>query len=569
MNLMFFKSNKHLYRDELKKLLIGYSVSFIVISTILLVGFIQIYTNRIVRINNHESNQSAHKAINQELEGYVDAIGMMEKEPVFIDFIQTGRNQSEIYRIMYDLINDREVKSIFYYVDKEGNTILTNNYLESPYSGSEIFLSGLFKQLNQKQEQVVFLNNKVQIDLTKRTVYSIGKSMVQDGEIVGYLIFDILESDLNKIAYQSKVEVLVLTDQYNNVIISTNSLVLNGIGKLNLIQKDKHILEFNGNDYYSKMTEFNQGLLRIYTLSELEIVSDLMSKSLLFMVITFVIITGIAVILAEASAKKKTEAIRNLIDSINRVQKGDLSAYVKLGQTDEFKLIGEQFNHMLVDLDGLMTKNNELTDRNRLSEIKQLESQFNPHFIFNTLETLKYMVHIDQEKASEIIVSFAAILRYSIDYNKKEIPLEQDLDYLNSYLIIQRYRYNKRLSCEFQVDQVVKDCIVPKLIMQPIIENCINHGYRSKESLNIHIRVQVQDGALITVISDDGDGMSSDQLMRLQSDLSDSTNDEGRIGLKNVHRRLRLMYGEPYGLSISSIENEGTNVMIRMPIVRW
>lgn len=566
---MFFRSDKHLYRDELKRLLIGYSLSFIIISTILLVAFIQIYTNRVVRGNNHEANQLAYLSINKELEGYVDAIHAMESDPVFIDFLQIGRNQSEIYKIMYDLINDRDVKSIFYYVDKNGNTILTNNYLESPYYGSEIFLSGLFKQLNQKPDKVVFLNNKVQIDLTKRTVYSIGKSMTIDGEIVGYLIFDILESDLNNIAYQSNVEVLVLADPYDNVIISTNSLVLDGIGKLNLVQRTNTTLDFNGKEYYYKMTQFNDGLLRLYTLSELEIVTDLMSKSLLFMMLTFVIITAIAVILAEATAKKKTEAIRNLIESINRVQKGDLNAYVTIGRTDEFKLIGEQFNHMLVDLDGLITKNNELVDRDRMSEIKQLESQFNPHFIFNTLETLKYMVHVDKEKSVDIIVSFAAILRYSIDYQKKEIPLEQDLDYLNSYLTIQRYRYNKRLNCSFSVNPQANDCIVPKLIMQPIIENCINHGYKSKESLKIEVEVLLEDDQLITVITDDGDGMSEDRLRRLQRDLVDTTTNDGHIGLKNVDRRLKLMYGEMYGLTIQSKVGSGTKVTIRMPIVRW
>ncbi len=147
---------------------------------------------------------------------------------------------------------------------------------------------------------------------------------------------------------------------------------------------------------------------------------------------------------ADYISKKKTQSITQFIDSINRVKDGDLKAFVNINTGDEFQLIGDQFNEMLRRLDLLIGKNNELLDRNRIAEMKQLESQFNPHFIFNTLETLKYMITVDQEKAMEMIVKFANLLRYSIDYEMKTIALEKDIMYLNNYLALQKFRYNQK-----------------------------------------------------------------------------------------------------------------------------
>lgn len=567
--MMVKKKEKHLYRDEIKKLLIIHSLSYVVISVLLVIVFIQFYSGQVVRQNNHRANEAASTSVTKELVAYEEAIGSLEEDPLFIKYLVDGLGQSEIYRLLYNEINTREIKSIFYFVDTSGRTVLTNNYAESPYNSSDIFHQGLFKQMNARPDEVIFLNSKVQIDLTKRTLLSVGKTVQLDGEIVGYLVFDILESDLNRVIYEADAEMLVLTDQYNNVIVATNSLLADQIGKFNLARQGDDELFFGNKHYYYKKSRLERGQFNLYTLSELDFAGKVLTSSIGFILVTFLIITAVAVKLADYSAKKKTTSIRNLIGAINKVQKGDLHAFVPLGQTDEFKLIGEQFNQMLVDLNDLLIKNNELVDRTRLSEIKQLESQFNPHFIFNTLETLKYMVHLDPVKASELIVNFATILRYSIDYEKQVIPLEQDLDYLNSYLLIQKYRYNKRLTYEFDVAENAKSCVVPKLIMQPVIENCINHGYKSKTNLHIHVTICMEEQDLVMVISDDGDGIPANELIQLKEGLHATTKKDGHLGLNNVHRRLMLMYGDPYGVTIESVEGVGTEVTIRMPIVRW
>lgn len=562
------KNEKHLYRDELKKVLIIHSISYLIASVLLVYIFLQVYSERTVRRNNHQVNQVVSTAVMEELVAYEEAIEELQADPVFVTYMIEGTGQSEVYKKLYDLINERTIKSMFYFVDPHGRTLLTNNYVDSPYNSSDIFYQGLFKLLNTRSDEVIILNNKVQIDLTKRTLLSIGKKITLGETTLGYLVFDILESDLNKVVYLADGEILVLTDQYNNVVVATNALLADEIGKFILARHEDDEVVFDDQRYYIKKNRLDKGRLNLYTLSELGFVRQILTSSIGFIIVTFLLLTIVAIKLADYSARQKTASIRNLIAAIGEVQKGNLKAFVPLGQTDEFKLIGEQFNEMLVDLSRLMTRNSELVDRTRMSEIKQLESQFNPHFIFNTLESLRYMVHIDQNKASEIIVNFASILRYSIDYEYQQITLNEDLDYLNSYLLIQKYRYNKRLLYEFDVAEAAKKCTVPKLIMQPVIENCINHGYKSKIMLNILISIHIEGEDLVAVITDDGDGIPAEELEKIKARLVSEGKQHGHLGLNNVHRRLVLMYGEPYGMTIESQADEGTKVTIRMPVVR-
>lgn len=557
---------RHLYKDEIRKSLIIYTISFMVIGIVLIYAFLSVYTLSTIRKRNNDFNDTVNRFLSQEIEKYVDEIYDMEEGPALREYFTGKDNESEIYEQLYAFNNESNIKSIFYIVDTQGKTVLTNNYVESPYDSYTLFLSGLFKQLKENPEEIVYINNKIQIDLTKRTIYSIGKTIRVDGEIKGYLIFDLLESDLKKLAYSSDVDIFIITDKYSNEIVTTNGLVLDNIGKFTLAKRADNPLEFMGKKYYFCKSELLDGQMYIYTLSELDLIGNLFNISIIFLVIMIPVISIIIYRVADRVSTTKTRSIEQLIDSISQVEKGNLEAYVSIKSNDEFEKIGDQFNRMLLELNRLIERNNELIDRNRISQIKQLESQFNPHFIFNTLQTLKYMIHLERDKASDFIVNFSNILRYSIDYEKKTVTLEQDLDYLRSYLMIQKYRFNKRLTYEFDIDENAKQCIVPKLILQPIIENCINHGYKDKESLHIRLEILKAGNELEMIIRDNGDGIPEFKLTEIREGLDDDSNN---IGLSNVHRRLKLSFGERYGLNIDSKKGEGTIVTIKMPCQKW
>jgi len=243
----------HYYKDDLKKMLILYGISFIIIIVILFYAFLQIYSKHIVTVNNKKYNEFTNTILFNGIKAYEDKIYDFEKDQTISKYFLTGKNQSEVYDEMYKFINSTKLKSVFYIVDTKGDTLLTSNYVDSPYNSYEIFISGLFKQLKNNPKNIVYMNNKIQIDLTKRTIYSIGKAIMINGEIKGYLVFDILESELKKEILNTDVETLVITDKYNNAILATNNVFLDDIGKFSLKSKFNNVkstIEFNDKIYY-------------------------------------------------------------------------------------------------------------------------------------------------------------------------------------------------------------------------------------------------------------------------------------------------------------------------------
>jgi len=275
-------------------------------------------------------------------------------------------------------------------------------------------------------------------------------------------------------------------------------------------------------------------------------------------------------ILAEKMASKNVQSINKLVTAVQRLQQGDMRAYVDMEKEDsftegEFEYLYKQYNIMVKNLNQLMKRNEELARIRRVSEIKMLKAQFNPHFLFNVLETLRYTMLVDTKKAEHIIMTLSKLLRYSLDTSVEEITLEDDLDYTIDYLKLHKYRFNDRLNYEFYLPEDVKKAYVPKLILQPIIENALKYGYQNKMELNIYIFGKVEDDILILTVYDDGSGIEPDNLEEIRESLKKEENESDRIGLYNVHRRLKILYGEPFGLTINSHVDEGTEVELKMP----
>lgn len=556
---------KKFYRDEIRKIFTIYGISFILLSIILVYGFLVFYSNYNIKEKNIESNLKTGSFIKEEFQNYSERILSFEKSEAINRFIMFGNNRSEVYEILYDFINNSKSRSIFYIVSREGETLLTNNYTKSPYNGSDLFFKGLFKQLKSRPDEIVMMNNKIQIDGNTRTVYSIGKAMISYGRVTGYLVFDILESDLNKQIDNSNVDIIVVTDKYKNIIISTNSLVSDDIGKFALRMRTNNRVEFLDKAYYYHKTSILDNEIIIYTLTKLEFIENLTKVSIGYLILIIMALSLMTVIVSKHISAKKTKSIELLIEGINKAQKGDLNAFVSISSNDAFEQIAKHFNKMLVDLNMQIEENNELIDRNRLSEIMQLEAQINPHFIFNTLETLKYMIRIDEKKSVDIVIRLANILRYSINYEEKKISLEEDLNYLNNYFMIQKYRFNERLKYTINIQEEAKKCKVPKLILQPLVENCINHAYITKENLSIRINIYIED-SLFLEIEDDGEGIEGFKLKEIIEQLENNNIAKQRIGLNNVYRRIRLFYGEDYGMNIESNKGVGTKIIIKLPI---
>lgn len=261
-----------------------------------------------------------------------------------------------------------------------------------------------------------------------------------------------------------------------------------------------------------------------------------------------------------------------IIESIRQVQKGDLNIKIEDCGSDEVGELGNQINKMMERIRQLMEDN--LT-RERLvknSEIKALQNQINAHFIYNVLESIKMMAEIDEKyDISDAITSLGKLLRYSMRWTSGSVTVGEELEYVKNYLALINLRFDYEIYLSLNMPEAVFHQEIPKMSLQPIVENAIVHGIEQiAEDTNIYVKGMFENGDCIIEITDSGKGMTEQQVEALhrringELEADDSGNGNG-IGLKNVQDRIKITFGEDYGLTIASKLGCYTKVQMRVP----
>lgn len=262
-------------------------------------------------------------------------------------------------------------------------------------------------------------------------------------------------------------------------------------------------------------------------------------------------------------AEHHSKSIGALVHEIRIVQQ-DPAHRIELHTDDEFEEVSQQINKMLEIITELNSRNTELIQLNARIEMQQLMAQMNPHFLYNTLEIIRSFLSFDPDTSEQLIVSLTEILRYSVDASRQEVRLAEDMEYINKYLNIQRCRFGDRLHCEINLSEACDQCLVPKLLIQPLIENSIKYGFRKKMDICIRVEGHVEHGILCIRVSDDGLGMDEEEAKTLQQRLLTFDNSARSIGLRNLSRRLYLKYGSRSGLQIRNTPGVGFAVDIHI-----
>ena len=245
----------------------------------------------------------------------------------------------------------------------------------------------------------------------------------------------------------------------------------------------------------------------------------------------------------------------------------DHLTYRPVGGTREVQELSNSFGHMVVRIQELMTTVREEEINLRKTELKALQAQINPHFLYNTLDSIAWMCEQGRTAdAVKMIHALARLFRISISKGHELIPISKDIEHAESYLQIQKYRYKNKFTYEFDVDPECLDYLCNKITLQPIIENAINHGLDLMvEEGHIDVRVRQDGGDIVFFVQDNGVGMTPEQIEAI---MQRGPKDRTGIGIKNVNDRLKIYFGKNYGLHITSEPDVGTCVEIRMPKVR-
>jgi len=283
----------------------------------------------------------------------------------------------------------------------------------------------------------------------------------------------------------------------------------------------------------------------------------------------------IAFILSIGLASSIVRPIKRLYQYMRKVEKGDFTERVKVESEDELGMLSASFNKMVARLAELVeevylskVRATEMHLREKESELKMLQAQINPHFLYNTLETIRGMaLEHDRLDIASVSAALARIMRYNVKQTDTDVTVRQEVEIVEVYLQIQKHRFEERLQYEIDIPDWAMGQRIVKLALQPLIENSIIHGLEPAAG-QTRIRLtaeKLDDDRFCIIISDNGAGMSIDQLEAIRSSLDDTQGDHSHIGLQNVHKRIRYLFGDRYGLNVDSREGAGTVVRIVLP----
>jgi two-component system sensor histidine kinase YesM len=262
--------------------------------------------------------------------------------------------------------------------------------------------------------------------------------------------------------------------------------------------------------------------------------------------------------------------IRQLCDSINRIGKGHLSADLPVTRRDEFGVLYHSLNKFGSRMEQLVRQVEQEQRLKQQAYINALKAQINPHFLYNTLNVMKCLANAGKNQSvAQMAVSLISLLRASIGDSRELIPLRKELKLVNDYLLIQRSRTDLGFACEVDISPEAAETSVQKFILQPLVENCLIHAFSDPDQQDraITIRAGVAGGLLTVEVLDNGCGMEQQAISELNRLLDENWRHMSfaHVGLANVNARIRLMFGEAYGLSVSPRKEGGLHIMISMP----
>lgn len=339
---------------------------------------------------------------------------------------------------------------------------------------------------------------------------------------------------------------------------------------------DENIEKLDNNIYI--LTELIQENIQYYIYYQTKSM-EVVTENLNAQIQSFVVICGLLVALLTAVAMVVTfyvsagilRPIKILYDSTQKIAKGDFGAQAEVSSRDEIEILARSFNDMAEKMQALIIKTKEDEQRMRWLDLRLLQEQINPHFLYNTLDTIVWLIEGNkEEEAVDMVVSLSDFFRLVLSRGREFISLEEEKQHIRSYLGIQAVRYGDILEYEIQIDPSLYDYQILKLTLQPLVENALYHGIKYKRAKGfIHVTARKEGNVLRLAVSDNGVGMEREDLLQLRKEIQRPCSETSRgFGLANVNERIHMHFGPGYGMRIQSEEGKGTTVELTIPAIK-
>lgn len=289
----------------------------------------------------------------------------------------------------------------------------------------------------------------------------------------------------------------------------------------------------------------------------------------MFVIMLMVLSILMIICINQLVSARIAKPLQKLNESVKEWEAGNLKPDIYIGGSMEVEHLGRTLKSTVEQINQLMDDIMHEQEEKRKSELDALQSQINPHFLYNTLDSIVWMIEGERyEEAVFMITQLASLFRISLSRGKTIIRLEDELKHAENYMNIQKIRYKNSFAVDFSVDEQVLNCCTVKLVVQPLLENAIYYGVQGMEDEGeIHVKAYRVEEDIYIDVCDNGFGMPEDVVEQLLTDNNRVRKHGSGVGLINVHNRIRLRFGEPYGLEIESGLDEGTTIRIHLPYI--
>ena len=565
------------------------TVAVLVLSAVVIVtGVSMKFTNTSIFENSSEYTHTIIQQMNQNIDSYIDYMEniayLISSNEDVQDYLFDEKIDNEgRYRILNQfqtILDSRSDIRNVGIISKNGR-MLINDGSKSVNQDLDLNTQEWYATALEKPNGPILTSSHVQHIISGERPWVITLSRgIRDrsgsGEKEGVFFIDLNYSAISGLCDQSTVGTkgyAFILDAKGNIVYHPqqqqlyNELQTENISLIMDTDEDT-VLTGAGND--GKLYSISRSEKTGWTVVDCTNVKELLSKSRQAQsvyVLTAIILVIVALLFSRFMARSITLPIQKLRDSMKKVQEGDFSVSdVVVDSKNEIGSLTKSFDVMTHRIHELMEQNVHEQEEKRKSELKALQSQINPHFLYNTLDSIIWMA--EGKKNEEVVLmtaSLARLLRQSISNEDEVVPIANEVEYARGYLTIQKMRYKDKLEFQIEVDSSILYIPLIKLVLQPIIENAIYHGLKYKESKGLLIvKGFMKDGNAVLQVIDDGVGMDEETLAHIYDKHKVNYHSNG-VGVYNVQKRLKLYYGEDYGITYTSELGKGTTATITIP----
>jgi two-component system, sensor histidine kinase YesM len=569
-----------------KRLLIQFIILSIV--PILIIGIVSylisynITKNNAIQYSKELVHQSIQKLDELFLEVQKSAI-MTSEEPAVQETLRSPMSNDIAQKYSKELeINTRlNLISTFnekifgiYVIGKNGEVFKSNYGTVKPYD----LRSAPWVQQVMKTNGVTWFGARAGSYVVKTTgdyYFSAGYPINDkaSGKMSGIVLIDIPEQQLADMvnAKLGKNGYIFILDQTNRVVYHPDSDLITKKLSLEKSKKAERLqtttVSYTASNLMIEETSSVTGwkIIGIIPLTELTKDSIVIRN---FIIGILLVVCTIAFIFSWQFSKLTVQPLKRIKNSMKTVEEGDFNVNLPPIGQDEIGQLGKSFNVMIQKIQELMERVLTEQEALRQAELKSLQYQINPHFLYNTLDSIVWLTRAKKnEEVIKMVMAITKLFRIGISRGKDIITIGEEIEHVESYLTIQHMRYPNKFDYSIDVPSCLHQYKVFKVILQPIVENAIYHGIKlKKEKGHIWIRGEGKEDHLLLIVKDTGKGMDEDTLTKLNNALKDSPGEKLNIyGIKNVEERIKLFYGQGYGITFRSIYGEGTTAEIKIP----